>query len=64
MLGDRNGFVKLALGAGVPIVRVVGAGTHEQLTVLTRGDGLARRMNMDRWARTSVCRFVLQPRGV
>jgi 1-acyl-sn-glycerol-3-phosphate acyltransferase len=59
VLGERKGFLRLALGAGVPIVPVVSAGTHEQLVVLTRGDRLAERLHMHRWARTSVCPIVL-----
>jgi 1-acyl-sn-glycerol-3-phosphate acyltransferase len=65
VLGGRKGFIKLALAARVPILPIVGTGTHEQLIVLTRGDGLARRLNMHRWARTFVCPIVLAaPWGV
>jgi 1-acyl-sn-glycerol-3-phosphate acyltransferase len=58
VLGGRKGFLRLALAAGVPIVPVVSAGTHEQLIVLTRGDRLARLLRMHRWARTDVCPIV------
>jgi 1-acyl-sn-glycerol-3-phosphate acyltransferase len=58
-LGGRKGFLRLAIHAGVPIVPVVSAGTHEQLVVLTRGDRLAKRLHMHRWARTTVCPIVL-----
>jgi 1-acyl-sn-glycerol-3-phosphate acyltransferase len=54
VLGGRKGFLKLALRAGVPIVPVVSAGTHEQCIVLTRGDGLARALHAHAWARTDV----------
>lgn len=65
VLGGRKGFLKLALAAGVPIVPVVSAGTHEQLIVLTRGDRLAKRLGMHRWARTFVCPIVFAlPWGV
>jgi 1-acyl-sn-glycerol-3-phosphate acyltransferase len=65
VLGGRTGFLRLAIGARVPIVPVVSAGTHEQLVVLTRGDRLAERLRMHRWARTSVCPVVLSlPWGV
>ena len=65
VLGGRKGFLKLALGAGVPIVPVVSAGTHEQLIVLTRGDGLARMLHMHAWARTFVCPIIVaMPWGV
>ena len=59
VLGGRKGFLRLALGARVPIVPVVSAGTHEQLIVLTRGDRLARLLGMHRWARSFVCPIVL-----
>jgi len=65
VLGGRKGFLRLALGARVPIVPVVSAGTHEQLVVLTRGDALARWLHMHTWARTTVCPIVLSvPWGV
>jgi 1-acyl-sn-glycerol-3-phosphate acyltransferase len=57
-LGGRTGFLRLALRAGVPIVPVVSAGTHEQFVVLTRGDRLAQLLHMHRWARTCVCPLV------
>jgi len=59
VLGDRKGFLRLALGTGVPIVPVVSAGTHEQFIVLTRGDRLAQLLHMHAWARTFVCPIVL-----
>lgn len=59
VLAGRTGFVKLALRAGVPIVPVVTAGTHEQLVVLARGDRLARRLHAHAWARTEVLPLVL-----
>ncbi|HEY8090761.1 MAG TPA: lysophospholipid acyltransferase family protein [Polyangiaceae bacterium] len=65
ILGGRKGFLRLALAAGVPIVPVVSAGTHEQLIVLTRGDRLAKLLHMHRWARTFVCPIVLSfPWGI
>jgi len=54
VLGGRTGFISLALRTGVPIVPVVSAGTHEQLIVLARGDGLARLFRMREKARTAV----------
>lgn len=59
ILGDRKGFLRLALGTGVPIVPVVSAGTHEQFIVLTRGDRLAQLLRTHAWARTFVCPIVL-----
>lgn len=65
VLGGRRGFLRLALSAGVPIVPVVSAGTHEQLIVLTRGDRLARLLHMHWWARTDVCPIVVSiPWGI
>lgn len=54
VLGDRTGFIKLALRARVPIVPVVTVGAHEQFIVLTRGDRLAKLLHLHAWARTSV----------
>lgn len=54
VLGERSGFVRLALHARVPIVPVVSAGTHEQMIILTRGDRIARALRLHRWARTDV----------
>ncbi len=51
-LGGRQGFLKLALRQGVPIVPVVSAGTHEQLIVLSRGDALARALGLQRRLRS------------
>jgi 1-acyl-sn-glycerol-3-phosphate acyltransferase len=53
------GFLRLALRAGAPVVPVVSAGTHEQLIVLARGDGLARLLRTERWLRTKVIPIVL-----
>lgn len=65
VLGGRKGFLKLALRAGVPIVPVVSAGTHEQLIVLSRGDRLARLVHAHALARTEVLPLVLAlPWGV
>jgi 1-acyl-sn-glycerol-3-phosphate acyltransferase len=65
VLGGRKGFLRLALGAGVPIVPVVSAGTHEQMIVLTRGDRLAKLLHMHWWARTFVCPIMVAvPWGV
>lgn len=59
VLAGRKGFVQLALRAGVPIVPVVTLGTHEQMIVLTRGDGLAKLLRTHTWARASVFPIVL-----
>jgi 1-acyl-sn-glycerol-3-phosphate acyltransferase len=54
VLGERKGFVRLALRERVPIVPVVSVGTHEQLFVLVRGERLARLLRAHFWARTEV----------
>ncbi len=59
VLGGRTGFLALALRAGVPIVPVVTAGTHEQLIVLARGDRLAKALHAHAWARTEVLPLAL-----
>lgn len=51
VLGGRQGFARLALKTGVPIVPVVGAGNHEILVVLSQGRRLARLIGADRLAR-------------
>lgn len=51
-LAGRQGFLRLALSTGVPIVPVVSAGTHEQLIILTRGTWLARALRMHKLTRT------------
>lgn len=58
-LAGRKGFLRLALRQGAPIVPVVSVGTHEQLVVLARGDGLARLLRTDKWLRTNVVPIVM-----
>jgi 1-acyl-sn-glycerol-3-phosphate acyltransferase len=50
----RRGFVRLALEHGVPIVPVVSIGGHETALFLTRGEGLARALRLDRLFRLKV----------
>ncbi|MEZ4449394.1 MAG: lysophospholipid acyltransferase family protein [Nannocystaceae bacterium] len=51
VLGGRQGFARLALQTGVPILPVVSAGSHETLVVLSQGRRLARAIGADRLAR-------------
>lgn len=51
-MGDRRGFVKLALRHRVPIVPMVYAGGHSGFVVLTDGRRLARFLRSDRWLRS------------
>jgi 1-acyl-sn-glycerol-3-phosphate acyltransferase len=50
----RKGFIRLALDAGVPIVPVVSIGGQETALFLTRGEGLARLLALDRMFRLKV----------
>ncbi len=50
----RKGFIQLALDRDVPIVPVVSIGGQETALFLTRGQGLARLLLTDRWARLKV----------
>jgi 1-acyl-sn-glycerol-3-phosphate acyltransferase len=47
-LMGRTGFIKLAVRYGAPIVPLVAVGGHETLIVLHDGEGLARRLGLDR----------------
>jgi len=58
-LAHRTGFLRLAIREGAPIVPVVSVGTHEQLIVLARGDGLAKLLRTEKWLRTNVIPIVV-----
>ena len=47
-LMGRTGFIKLAMKYRAPIIPLVAAGGHETLIVLHDGEGLARRLRLDR----------------
>jgi 1-acyl-sn-glycerol-3-phosphate acyltransferase len=47
-LMGRTGFIKLAMKYRAPIIPLVAAGGHETLIVLHDGEGLARRLGLDR----------------
>jgi 1-acyl-sn-glycerol-3-phosphate acyltransferase len=57
--GERSGFIKTALRAGVPIVPVISVGAHETFAVLTDGRDLARRIGLKRWTRMEVLPIIL-----
>ncbi|MFN8160695.1 MAG: 1-acyl-sn-glycerol-3-phosphate acyltransferase [Solirubrobacterales bacterium] len=50
----REGFVRLALKTGAPIAPVVSIGGQETALFLTRGEGLARALRLDRRFRLKV----------
>jgi 1-acyl-sn-glycerol-3-phosphate acyltransferase len=50
----RKGFIRLALEQDVPIVPVVGIGGQETALFLTRGEGLARLLRLDKLFRLKV----------
>lgn len=52
--GGRKGFVKLALDADVPIVPLVAVGGQETAIFLSRGERLARVLQLDRLFRLKV----------
>jgi 1-acyl-sn-glycerol-3-phosphate acyltransferase len=52
--GGRKGFIRLALKNNVPIVPVVAIGGQETALFLTRGEGLARLLRLDRLFRLKV----------
>ena len=57
----RRGFVKLALSEGVPIVPVVSIGGQETALFLSRGERLARLLQLHRLARLKVLPISLGP---
>jgi 1-acyl-sn-glycerol-3-phosphate acyltransferase len=59
----RQGFVRLALRTGVPVIPVVGYGSHDAIVVVTRGEKLARAMGL-RALRVKVFPLFLSPFGI
>ncbi|MEM7158733.1 MAG: lysophospholipid acyltransferase family protein [Myxococcota bacterium] len=65
VLAGREGFARLAKEHDVPIVPIVGAGSHETLVVLRQGRRLANALRLPRWARVHSLPIVLAaPWGV
>jgi 1-acyl-sn-glycerol-3-phosphate acyltransferase len=52
--GGRKGFIRLAKAKGVPLVPVVAIGGQETALFLSRGEGLARLLGIDRMFRLKV----------
>ena len=59
--GGRQGFIRLALDAGVPIVPVVSMGGQETALFVTRGRRLAKALRIDRLTRVKVLPISLGP---
>lgn len=51
VFGERTGFARLALEAGVPVVPIVTAGAGDTLLVLSDGQRLAQALQLDQLAR-------------
>jgi len=49
--GGRQGYIRLALRSGVPIIPVVTCGAHSVWVVLSDGRRIARTIRSDRWLR-------------
>ena len=52
--GGRKGFIKLALEEDVPIVPIVSSGGQETALFLSRGEGLAKLLRLDKMFRLKV----------
>jgi 1-acyl-sn-glycerol-3-phosphate acyltransferase len=59
--GGRKGFIRLALESGVPIVPVVSVGGQETALFVTRGQRIAKLLQMPRLTRVKVFPISLGP---
>ena len=59
--GGRKGFIRLALEQDVPIVPVVTIGGQETALFLSRGDWLARLLQLDKRFRLKVLPILIAP---
>ncbi|MFN7130757.1 MAG: lysophospholipid acyltransferase family protein [Myxococcales bacterium] len=51
VLGERRGFVRLAIRLGVPVVPIVVHGAHRSAVIVAEGKRIASVTGMKRWAR-------------
>ncbi len=54
IFGQRRGYIRLALQAGVPIAPIATVGAHETLLILSDGKRIARKLGIDRLLRLKV----------
>jgi 1-acyl-sn-glycerol-3-phosphate acyltransferase len=59
--GGRKGFIQLALDHGVPIVPVVTIGGQETALFLSRGEWLAKLLQLDKLLRLKVLPIQIAP---
>ena len=59
--GGRKGFIKLALERGVPIVPVVSVGGQETALFVTRGERIAKLLQLDKLTRIKVFPIQIAP---
>jgi 1-acyl-sn-glycerol-3-phosphate acyltransferase len=59
--GGRKGFIRLALNEGVPIVPVVAMGGQETALFVTRGQRIAKLLQLDKMTRVKVFPISLGP---
>lgn len=65
VLGDRVGFIRLAIRSGRPIVPVATIGGHDTMFVLSEGRGLAKMLNLKKYLRSEVAPITLSfPLGI
>ncbi len=65
VLGDRVGFIRLAIRSGRPIVPVATIGGHDTMFVLSEGRALARLLNLKKYLRVEVAPITLSfPLGI
>jgi 1-acyl-sn-glycerol-3-phosphate acyltransferase len=58
-LAGHQGFIRLALKAGVPLVPFVNIGGHETFFVLSRGERLAKKLYLKELLRSDTCALSL-----